>query len=555
MRPPQILLVAAAALGLTLSAAPAATAGDYTVSYCKDENGANRSLVDWVQNNNRGFTSDSATNGCADGNDVMTLDWTTHASRPAGSRTGWRLVAKNDNRIVGWSAQASAALPSSDTAVDLTGVASCRTWEGCVERAFGGSASMDTPAVEFVLVCAANGGNPCTGTASARLWGNAVTFRDPVAPTAFGTPSGTLLSSSPGNPLSGAVEVAAGAADTGSGIRHLTLEVDGQDVAKTLDLCQPPYDRQQPCPLQTTGTMRLDTTRVADGTHNAKIVGVDASGGRGILWGGQIIIGNDPTRGPGSDINVRGAANGQNASDDATLATWWPSTGRAPSRSKTVRRSCRRSKSYRRRYPVRCNGRSPRGVITTAFSSKRTATIAGRLQTAAGQPIAGATVELVRVPRATGIAPQSLGTITTDADGRWKASVPVAAGSATIAARYRARVRDTVTRDGQSILRVKAATTLRVPKRGRRGRSITFRGNLRGTAGQRQGVAIPLQVYYRGRWRTFATPVTGTDGAWSYRYRFSRKAASRYRFRAHVTPNAVYPYAAGRSTVRTVRVR
>ena len=47
------------------------------------------------------------------------------------------------------------------------------------------------------------------------------------------------------------------------------------------------------------------------------------------------------------------------------------------------------------------------------------------------------------------------------------------------------------------------------------------------------GKLIDLQAYYRGGWRTFATPRTDRRGRWSYRYRFgATRGTVRYRFRA-----------------------
>ena len=60
------------------------------------------------------------------------------------------------------------------------------------------------------------------------------------------------------------------------------------------------------------------------------------------------------------------------------------------------------------------------------------------------------------------------------------------------------------------------------------------------------GKLIDLQAYYRGRWRTFATPRTRRRGRWSYRYRFeATRGRGQYRFRARIRREAAYPYELG----------
>ena len=65
-----------------------------------------------------------------------------------------------------------------------------------------------------------------------------------------------------------------------------------------------------------------------------------------------------------------------------------------------------------------------------------------------------------------------------------------------------------------------------------------------------------LQVHYRGRWRTFATPRANGRGAWRFTYKFqATRGLVRYRFRAQVKREAAYPYETGVTPVVTVVVR
>src|SRR5207302_886836 len=65
-----------------------------------------------------------------------------------------------------------------------------------------------------------------------------------------------------------------------------------------------------------------------------------------------------------------------------------------------------------------------------------------------------------------------------------------------------------------------AATIAASRNRVRNGQTVTFRGRLAGRPIPADGKLLDLQAFYRGRWRTFATPRAGSNGAWRYVYRF-----------------------------------
>jgi hypothetical protein len=88
------------------------------------------------------------------------------------------------------------------------------------------------------------------------------------------------------------------------------------------------------------------------------------------------------------------------------------------------------------------------------------------------------------------------------------------------------------------------------------GRAVAFHGALRGGHVPAGGKLIDLQAFYRGGWRTFATPRTDGLGRWSYRYRFgATRGVIRYRFRARIRREAAYPFELGYSRVVRVIVR
>jgi hypothetical protein len=67
---------------------------------------------------------------------------------------------------------------------------------------------------------------------------------------------------------------------------------------------------------------------------------------------------------------------------------------------------------------------------------------------------------------------------------------------------------------------------------------------------------VDLQAFYRGRWRTFATPRANRRGKFRFWYRFeATRGVVTYRFRAKVRAEDAYPYELGYSPTVRVTVR
>lgn len=106
----------------------------------------------------------------------------------------------------------------------------------------------------------------------------------------------------------------------------------------------------------------------------------------------------------------------------------------------------------------------------------------------------------------------------------------------------------------QAALLAPAASTL-VPSRTivRNGQTVLFSGRLLGGPMPELGRTVDLQAFYRGAWRTFATPRADETGAWRHLYRFgATRGTVIYPFRVLIQRDAGYPYETGIS--RTVRV-
>jgi hypothetical protein len=104
------------------------------------------------------------------------------------------------------------------------------------------------------------------------------------------------------------------------------------------------------------------------------------------------------------------------------------------------------------------------------------------------------------------------------------------------------------------MLNVRARTTIGTNRRSfSDGDVVRFRGRIRTGRIPAHGKLVALQVWVRGRWRTFATTHSSRHGRWHYDYRFDgTRGHQTYRFRAQLPPEAGYPFATG--TSRAVRV-
>jgi hypothetical protein len=558
------LAVALILVAFSVASVETARAGSYAVNYCRTDAGGPIPVIDWVQDNNRGQVSDSTFEGCANSSEYMGANWTANGSRPNGALTGWRLDALGGLRVSHWRSAGGTTNQTSPGGegqiagwyADGVTLGACTAATGCRGGAVNVDSDINATKLEFNLRCAGT----CQGFADMRAFTNVVTFTDANPPT--GSASGPLTQSGFANPLSGPTSVTVSAADEGSGIQYADVQIDGKSIVKTTDQCGAPYRKMQPCPSRLTDagstSLTLNTAQVADGTHAALVSAVDASGNTTVLWQGPIVVQNSPTVGPGSDANLRGTVNGVNGGDDqARVSIAWPSTARKASARKSVVRACKRSKRYRAKHRVLCNGKPASTSVTTSYSSRRTVTLGGTLRNAAGQPIAGATLGVVRQPLAKAAPPVSLGSVLTDPDGRWSLSVPIAPGTARLAVSYKTHARDTVALTRTATIHVRGRTTLVVDdKSARVGQRVTFAGGLVGKTGSRRNVTVSLQVFNVGRWRTFANPQTDARGKWKQTYRFTRgQSGKRYRFRARPRVAGTYPYSSGNSPTVRVRVR
>jgi hypothetical protein len=189
-------------------------------------------------------------------------------------------------------------------------------------------------------------------------------------------------------------------------------------------------------------------------------------------------------------------------------------------------------------------------AATIAFG--RDATARGTLVQAGGAPVPGATIEVWSRPATAGAAFRLVGRLRTGPAGAFGYSI-ARGPSRTLRFRYAGSPARRASQADIAV-RVPAAATITASRsKARNGQTVTFRGSVLGRPLPHGGKVVDLQAFYRGRWRTFATPRAGSNGGWRYTYRFgATRGRVVYRFRAMVRRESAYPYELGYS--RTVAV-
>jgi hypothetical protein len=202
--------------------------------------------------------------------------------------------------------------------------------------------------------------------------------------------------------------------------------------------------------------------------------------------------------------------------------------------------------------PVDGSGNAGHLQVRLRHARHQRPSVTGKLNGDGGEPLSHATVCVAQTPRVEGAAEHVVASPETDGDGRFGARLP---------ARPSREVRVAFWPDEDHVaerylrVRVRARPRLSVRPKGalRNGERAHFKAVLPGpVAGNRR---VSLRVLSAGRWARVRDGHTNGRGRWSTRYRFRATTGRRtYRFRAFVPHQEGYPYAAGRSPARKVRV-
>jgi hypothetical protein len=384
-------------------------------------------------------------------------------------------------------------------------------------RSAQGPMGGDTPSGSRDLQILTNCFSSCTFSPpeSVQIHQATVTLREDVAPL-IGALGGSLLA---GVPRAGRQTLRFDASDSDSGVRSVTALVDQTPVA-TDDLtgtCE--YADFNACPASVRGReLSFDVSRFRIGEHTLAVVGQDAAGNNTAQEVGTFNVG----AGPGAA--GRGAVNGRNASDKATL---------------TARIGRRRSQitNYGHRVVVR-----------------------GRLVNEEKHPIEGARIDVLRRTLVRGSAMRAIKQVQTGADGRWRMSLTARLPSSRLRFAYRSHENDAVDAARAEVtLRVRAHVRLTitrhtVPAFG----VIRLRGRVAGAPAPPRGKLVELRARANGsrHWIPFRSVRTGRRGRFAVDYRLREGYRNvTYEFQALARADAGYPYATGRSSVQRVRVR
>ncbi|MGD9734010.1 MAG: hypothetical protein AB7V58_00120 [Solirubrobacterales bacterium] len=177
---------------------------------------------------------------------------------------------------------------------------------------------------------------------------------------------------------------------------------------------------------------------------------------------------------------------------------------------------------------------------------------AGKLLDRAGNPQAGATVEVYSHPPEG--AEAQVATLTTGADGGFGYEAK-ATTSSEMRFAY-AGTATTLPAEGRVKLLVPGRSTLKVSKSYiLNGQSVVFSGRVQGRPLPPLGKLLELQVWLK-EWSTFRTIRSGLDGAWRIPYRFQRTCGLEwFKFKIRLPGEAGYPLESGSSPRVAVRVR
>jgi hypothetical protein len=180
------------------------------------------------------------------------------------------------------------------------------------------------------------------------------------------------------------------------------------------------------------------------------------------------------------------------------------------------------------------------------------AVVVGRLVSADGNGIAGATVQVFV---ASPLGPeQPVGVVQSDAEGRYRYVAP---GSTNQTLRFAYAGSGLVLpAESRLTMTVPATTALRIDHhRLRNGQTVTFSGPVLTLPSPPGGKLVEMQVRLPGRWETFRTVRANEAGQWSVKYHFRNTSGVQYyRFRARLPAEGAYPFSGGVSRVVSVRV-
>jgi hypothetical protein len=370
-------------------------------------------------------------------------------------------------------------------------------------------------------------------------------------------------------PLSGTEDLSFHAEDPGSGVYQAIFDVDGKQLASTLlassdphcqnvaqtDDALPAFLYLQPCPQSLTADVPLNTTLIADGTHHLVVSIADAAGNETVALDRTVTIKNQAASDPPPAPTPEGqgpTSTEQHAQPIQKIPPVLTSSAVLPPPQPTDNGTNATAAAQLR---VRWTA-TAKTAVAAAYGHAQS--VAGRLTTAAGAPIASAQIEVLETPRYERAPTRVLGEVKTGADGSFAFHLPAATPSASVTFAYTPELAAPVPAATASLqLTVPAALSLAIaPRTTQKGGKIVFTGKLRGAPLPPGGKQLVLEARtLGGPWRQFQTLSTGGGGVYRASYRFRLPGPIDYQFRAVSQQEADFPYGQGASNVVLVHER
>lgn len=358
------------------------------------------------------------------------------------------------------------------------------------------------------------GGDP-NGKAVQTFGATRIHLDDPYGPAA------TALTGDPATAttLQGTETLNAVLADRGSGIWQAqvslgsTVLVPRATVDANGDHCKAlavepgvsnAFGWPQPCKLQANASWSLDTTKVPDGAQQLTVTVWDAAGNATTVLDRKVTVDNVP--------DLASTKQSSNATGTLTLDT---------------------------------------DAATVPFKTKRT--IAGRLVDQAGKPIASARLKVSELIAYAGATSADVGTVTTDADGRF--SYPIApTASRTISFTYAPAGRDPL--GVVFALKVTSQVSFKAAKsRLRHGSQVRLSGRVYTRPLPKKGVRVAIEVRVKGKWETASGGLVRTTSTGTFKWNRTLSSVTTYKFRARVLASSDFPGEPASSRTVAVRLR
>jgi hypothetical protein len=379
--------------------------------------------------------------------------------------------------------------------------------------------------------------------------------------------------------LSGTADLAFHASDSGSGVYQAVFTVDGSQVGRTLldsssschDVGQtsdglPAFLYLQPCAPSLNADLQFDTTTLSDGIHHFVVSVTNAAGDSTVVLDRKIAVSNHPPAPSAPETPLTPEAPGT-PSTPTSPSPQLPSPGQGPSSTATHEQP---SLSSPISQSSEDNGTAASLIATlqvhwdaTAHASfvgapLRPRIVSGRLFSAGGSPLSGATVQVLSTPAFQGAHTRLFASLRTASNGSFHLHLPASLPSTHLTFAYSSHPSQPVPTVTASLsLVVPARLSLRVsPRVSHIGGTIAFSGTLFGAPLPVGGKQLVLEARApHGPWRQFHVLSTGASGRFRALYRFRLAGPIDYQFRAVSSHEADFPYTTGASPVVLVHER